>query len=92
MVGSGSVFRVASAIFPWSKTETETIVDAKTKTKTKQQVTAYGIGLRLGDTQVKELVENQGSGTGDAFDEVEGYEYEADAGDTNAFDGDATDL
>jgi hypothetical protein len=90
-IGGGSVVRVASAIFPWEKTEKMQIVEnGKKRTET---VTAYGIGLRLGDVQVRELVERQGQGDGSAFDEVEGgFEYESDG--SEQFDGgdDATSL
>lgn len=78
VIGGGTIFRVASAIFPWEKSEKQTIVEnGKKRTET---VTAYGVGLRLGDTQVKELVEFTGQGDGAAFDEVEGFEYENDGG------------
>lgn len=72
-IGSGSIIRVASFIFPYKSTE-------KVKVNGKiVQETVYGVGLRLGDVQVKELVEYQGGGDGSAFDEVEdGFEYETD--------------
>jgi DNA-directed RNA polymerase len=66
-IGGGSVIRVASAIFPWSKT---------TKFKG-EEVTEYGISLRLGDVQVRKLVEFQAQGDGSAFDaDEEGFTYE----------------
>lgn len=89
-IGGGSEIRVASSIFPWSKTETETVVENGVKSK--RQVTAYGVGLRLGDTQVRKLVVSQGQGDGSAFDEVEGFEYEGDEGDGEQFNDDATAL
>jgi DNA-directed RNA polymerase len=92
VIGGGSVLRVASAFFPWSKT-TEQIVVEKGK-RSKSQVTEYGVGMRLGDVQVKELVEFSGSGDGSAFDEVEdGFEYdgEGDSSRADQFD-DASDL
>lgn len=87
VIGGGSVLRVASAIFPWDKTEKQTVVENGKKRV--EQVTAYGIGLRLGDTQVKELVVFSGQGDGAAFDEVEGgFEYEGSGDDEgSAFDG-----
>jgi len=92
-IGGGSVIRVASSIYPWESTETQTIVDAKGK-KTKETVTVYGIGLRLGDVQIRKLVAFTGSGDGSAFDvDEEGFEYEGsnddggfgDEGDAAAF-------
>jgi DNA-directed RNA polymerase len=92
-IGGGSVIRVASAIFPWSKAEKMKIKGADGK-MTIEETTAYGVSLRLGDIQVRSLVEHQAQGDGSAFDEDEGgFEYEgtADAGDQ--FDGNsATDL
>ncbi len=86
-IGGGSIIRVASAIFPWSKT---------TKFKG-EEVTEYGISLRLGDVQVRKLVEFQAQGDGSAFEEdAEGFEYEGteEAGSQfgNGQFGDATDL
>lgn len=102
-IGSGSIIRVAAFAFPWSKATEEVHVDAKGK-KTKVKTTTYGIGLRLGDTQIKKLVEPTGGGDGSAFDDVEdddeNFVYD---GKSNAFDdvsddednagtGDATDF
>jgi len=90
-IGGGTVMRVASSIFPWSKTETMLVVEnGKRRAET---VTAYGVGLRLGDVQVRELVERMGQGDGSAFDEVDGgFEYATDG--SEQFDGsdDATAL
>ena len=80
-IGGGSVIRVAAAIFPWSKT---------TKFKG-QEVTEFGVSLRLGDIQIRKLCEAQSQGDGAAFDEDdEGFTYEGAAG-SEQF-GDATDL
>ena len=80
-IGGGSVIRVASAIFPWSKT---------TKFKG-QDVTEYGVSMRLGDIQIRKLCEAQSQVDGSAFDEDdEGFTYEGAAG-AEQF-GDATDL
>ena len=91
VIGGGSVIRVASAIFPWSKASKMKVVkNGKTSI---EEVTEYGIGLRLGDVQVKELVQFSGGGDGSAFDDVEdGFEYDGE-GDTagDQFD-DAGDL
>lgn len=92
-IGAGSVLRVAAYIFPWSKTE-------KVKTKhpdgtiTEEDETQYGISLRLSDTQVRELVAPNSSGTGQAFDDDdEGFSYESsDDGETTEKFGSATDL
>lgn len=80
-IGGGSVIRVASSIFPWSKTSKMKVKDAKGKVSV-EETTEYGVGLRLGDVQVRELMQGGGSGDGSAFDEVEdGFEYEgADTG------------
>ena len=82
-IGGGSIIRVASAIFPWSKT---------TKFKG-QEVTENGVSLRLGDVQVRKLVAFQSSGDGAAFDEDEGgFEFEGnDEAGAEQF-GDATEL
>lgn len=91
-IGGGSVFRVASAIFPWSKAEKTKVKDAKGKV-TVEETVAYGVSLRLGDVQIKKLVAPMSGGDGAAFDENDdGFTYEGteDAG-GEAF-GDATDL
>jgi hypothetical protein len=92
-IGGGSEIRVASAIFPWSKTTKMKTKDAKGKVTT-EDVTEFGIGLRLGDIQLRKLVVFAGAGDGAAFDEVEegGFEYDGE-GDTatKSFD-DASDL
>jgi DNA-directed RNA polymerase len=76
-LGGGSEIRVASAIFPWSKTEKVKVKDPKTGKITVEEGTEHGVGLRLGDVQVRKLVEFAGSGDGSAFDEVEdGFEFE----------------
>lgn len=82
-IGGGSIIRVASAIFPWSKKVTFK----------GQEVMENGVSLRLGDVQVRKLVAFQSSGDGAAFDEDEGgFEFEGneDAG-AEQF-GDATEL
>ncbi len=85
-VGGGSVIRVASAIFAWSKTTKMKVKDAEGGV-TMEDVTEYGVGLRLGDTQVRKLVEFQAQGDGSAFDEDEGgFEYDGE-GATDQFDG-----
>jgi DNA-directed RNA polymerase len=92
-IGGGSVIRVASAIFPWSKTSKMKVVEKGKSTM--QEITEYGLGLRLGDVQVKELVEFSGGGDGSAFDEVEdGFEYDGEGDDQARADqfGDASDL
>lgn len=82
-IGGGSVIRVAAAIFPWSKT---------TKFKG-EEVTEYGVGLRLGDVQLRKLVEFQASGDGSAFDEdEEGFTYEGNDAGGEQFNDGATDL
>lgn len=91
IVGAGSIFRVASQIAHYEKTETETTKNPD-GTKTKETVTVYGLNLYLNDTQLKKFVADTAGGSGNAFDEVEGFEYEADEADTDSFDGDATDL
>jgi hypothetical protein len=93
-IGGGSIIRVASAIFPWSKSEKMKVKGADGKT-TIEESTEYGVSLRLGDVQVRKLVEFQAQGDGSAFDEDEGgFEYEgaADAGDQFEGAGSATDL
>ena len=87
-IGGGSEIRVASAIFPWSKAEKQTVVENGKKRQ--ENVTAYGVGLRLGDVQVRKLVEFAGGGDGSAFDEVEGFEYDGDEGSSGGDD--ATEL
>jgi hypothetical protein len=81
-VGGGSVLRVASSIFPYTSTEKVKVKDPKTGKVSIETTTLHGIGLRLGDIQVRELMQGGGSGDGSAFDEVEeGFEYEgADSG------------
>jgi hypothetical protein len=70
-IGGGSEIRVASACIPFERKITA-LVNGKTS-----QITQYGITLRLGDTQVRKLVEYAGGGDGSAFDEVEGgFEYD----------------
>jgi hypothetical protein len=84
VIGGGSVLRVASAIFPWSKTEKIKVKDPKTGEVTVEEGTEYGVSLRLGDVQVRKLVEFQAQGDGSAFDEDEdGFTYDGgeDAGD-----------
>lgn len=89
-IGGGSVIRVASVIFGWSKAEKVKVKGADGKTTIEESV-AYGVSLRLGDIQVRKLVESQGQGDGSAFDEDEGgFEYDGE-GDTKSFD-DTTDL
>jgi len=92
-IGGGSVIRVAAAIFPWDKTTEAFEVDPKTKKKTKTQVTEYGLGLRLGDVQVRTLVAGGSQGTGDAFEEDEGgFEYGGEGDGSEQFGDDATAL
>lgn len=79
-VGGGSVIRVDALIFPYSKTEKVKTKDAKGKV-TVEEVTAYGLGLRLRDIQVKELHANSGAGTGEGFDEEEGFTYDGEGDD-----------
>ena len=82
-IGGGSVIRIAAAIFPWSK---------KTKFKG-QEVEEFGISLRLGDVQVRKLVEFQAQGDGSSFDEdAEGFTYEGSGDEGSEQFGDATDL
>lgn len=92
-IGGGSVIRVASAIFPWSKSEKMKVKGADGQT-TVEETTAYGVSLRLGDIQVRSLVEHQAQGDGSAFDEDEGgFEYEGNADAGDQFDSNsATDL
>lgn len=93
-IGGGSIIRVASAIFPWSKAEKVKVKGADGKFTVEESI-EYGISLRLGDVQVRKLVEFQAQGDGSAFDEDEGgFEYEgtADAGDQFEGAGSATDL
>jgi len=92
-IGGGSIIRVASAIFPWSKAEKVKIKGADGKFTVEESV-EYGISLRLGDVQVRKLVEFQAQGDGSAFDEDEGgFEYEGNADAGDQFDaGSATDL
>lgn len=91
-LGAGSELRIASAAYPWSKAEERVVVEnGKTR---REKGMAYGIGLRLGDVQVRKLVESAGSGDGSAFSEVEGgFTYDGtDAfGDDNSGDS-ATDF
>lgn len=91
-IGSGSILRVASAIFPWSKT-TKMKVKDKDGNTTIEDSTEYGVGLRLGDIQVRKLVEFQSQGDGAAFDEdADGFTYDgegADAGDQFGTDTDS---
>lgn len=91
-IGGGSIIRVASAVFPWSKEEKVKVKDVDGNVTTELQM-SYGVSLRLGDIQVRKLVEFQAQGDGSAFeDDEEGFEYEgtADAGGEQF--GDATDL
>lgn len=82
-IGGGSIIRIATAIFPWSK---------KTKFKG-EEVEEFGISLRLGDVQVRKLVEFQAQGDGSAFDEdEEGFTYEGSGDEGSEQFGDATDL
>lgn len=95
-IGGGSEIRVAAVAFPWDKPSEETIVEVVNGKKTRKTVktTQYGISLRLGDTQVRKLVEYSGGGDGSAFDEVEdGYTYDGtdSFGDDNS-GGEATDF
>lgn len=93
-IGGGSVIRVASAIFPWSKTDKVKVKDPKTGEVTIEEGTEYGVSLRLGDIQVRKLVEFQAQGDGSAFDEDdEGFTYEG-TGDEGGeqFKDNATDL
>jgi hypothetical protein len=83
-IGAGSVLRVASYIFPWSKTETVKI-KAADGTVTEEEETKYGISLRLSDVQVRELREPSNSGTGAAFDEAaDGFTYDGDEADAGS--------
>lgn len=90
-IGGGSIIRVASAIYPWTSTEKVKVKDPKTGKMVVETQESHGVSLRLGDVQVKELVQFQGSGDGSAFDEVEdGFEYEG--GDrASQFDDDGAD-
>ena len=92
-IGGGSIIRIASAIFPWSKSEKMKVKGADGKT-TIEESTEYGISLRLGDVQVRKLVEFQAQGDGSSFDEDEGgFEYEGNTDAGDQFDaGSATDL
>lgn len=75
-IGGGSEIRVASVIFPWDKTTKIKVKGADGKTTT-ETITEYGVSLRLGDVQVRKLIEFQAQGDGSAFDEdAEGFEYE----------------
>lgn len=87
-VGAGSVLRIESFFFPWSKTTKMKVKGADGKS-TMEDVTEYGVSIRLGDVQVRELVESGAAGSGNAFDEVEGFEYDGDgdtSGDNTSFD------
>jgi DNA-directed RNA polymerase len=91
-VGGGSIIRVASAMFPWSKADKVKVKDAAGNV-TIEETTEYGVSMYLNDVQVRKLVVRQ-SGDGAAFDAEEGgFEYEGtdDAASEKFADG-ATDL
>jgi hypothetical protein len=90
VIGGGSELRVASAIFPWSKAEKQTIIEGGKKRTA--DVTAYGVGLRLGDVQVRKLCISSGQGDGAAFDEVEGFEFDGEGDEGSSQFDSATDL
>lgn len=92
-IGGGSIIRVASAIFPWSKAEKVKVKGADGKITVEESV-EYGVSLYLNDVQVRKLVEFQASGDGSSFDEdAGGFEYEGNVDAGDQFDSDsATDL
>lgn len=91
-IGGGSIIRVAAAIWPWTSTEKVKVKDPKTGKMVVETQESFGVGLRLGDVQVKELVQFQGSGDGSAFDEVDdGFEYEGSDNGADQFDDSAAD-
>jgi hypothetical protein len=84
IVGGGSVIRIGGALAAYEKSAEQIVVtDGK---RTKEKVTEYGLTLYLNSVQVKTLSQGGGQSDGSEFDEVEGYEYEADFGDEETVD------
>jgi hypothetical protein len=78
LVGSGSVIRIAGVIEPYEKQDKVRIKNADGKVEETTE-TIRGLTLRLNDVQVIKLSQGGAAGTGDAFDEVEGFSYEDEA-------------
>lgn len=91
VIGGGSEIRIAGALAAWTKPVKMKVKNADGSTTTEESE-EKGLTVYLNEVQVRKLVESN-YGTGSDFDEVEGFEYEAAAGNDTAFDDqDATSL